>query len=269
LVPPDIPAHRIVNPFPGRLSESIRVYNKMSCSAAQIQVRAAAHLGTVYRDKHDLVSDDINLLFRMLNARPLKTDLERTGAGLALASSACMYDSLIRPRPSLIGPGPMRHVRATVKGTRIDAWIYVPGAPQPLQRRRRVPSSAVSWARCRPNGRNLGKHPRLGLLMIRSWPEMAKCSPKLATIMIGARNVSMQNRRIIGHNGPGSRSRPAVGAVTQPVTIPPRQPALFPPAVRHPHPGWQGRPLGGVAPWPARRNASEEPEGSILTPGRS
>jgi hypothetical protein len=208
-------------PAPPPRRSPARRYRRRGAAPGLGRVRAAAHFGTVYRDKHDLVSDDINLLFRMLNARPLKTDLERTGAGLALASSACMYDSLIRPRPSLIGPGPMRHVRTTVKGTRIDAWIYVPGAPQPLQRRRRVPSSAVSWAHCRPNGRNLGKHPRLGLLMIRSWPEMAKCSPKLATIMIGARNVSMQNRRIIGHNGPGSRSRPAVGAVTQPVTIRP------------------------------------------------
>jgi hypothetical protein len=134
LVPPDIPAHRIINPFPGLLSESIRVYNKMSCPAAQIQVRAAAHLGTVYRDKHDLVSDDINLLFRMLDAKPLKADLESTGAGVALAISAYVYDSLVRRRPALVGPGSLRHVKTTVKGTRMNAWIHVPGAPQPLQR---------------------------------------------------------------------------------------------------------------------------------------
>jgi hypothetical protein len=149
LVPLDIPAHRIINPFPGLLSESIRVYNKVSCPAAQIQVRAAAHIGTVYRDKHDLVSDDINLLFRMLNAKPLKTDLERTGAGLALFVSGYMYDSLVRLRPSLIGPGSLRHVRTTAKGTKINAWIHVPGAPQPLQRRRAVPVVSVSWAHCR------------------------------------------------------------------------------------------------------------------------
>jgi len=126
-VPPDIPAHRIINPFPGLLSEAIRVYNRMSCPAAQIQVRGAAHLGTVYRDKHDLVSDDINLLCRMLDARPLKTDLDSTGAGLALAISADMYDSLVRRRPALVGPGPLRHVRTTVKGTKVNAWIHVPG----------------------------------------------------------------------------------------------------------------------------------------------
>lgn len=134
LVPPDVPAHRVINPFPKQLSEAIRVYNKVSCPAAQIQVRAAAHLGTVYRDKHDLVSDDVNLVFRMLNAGPLKADLERTGAGLALAISAYMYDTLVRPRPSLVGAGTLRHVRTTVKSTKVNAWIHVPGAPQQLQR---------------------------------------------------------------------------------------------------------------------------------------
>jgi hypothetical protein len=42
-----------------------------------------------------------------------------------------MYDSLIRLRPSLIGPGPLRHVRTTVKGTKVNAWIHVPGSPCP------------------------------------------------------------------------------------------------------------------------------------------
>jgi hypothetical protein len=148
LVPPDIPAHRIINPFPGRLSESIRVYNKMSCPAAQIQVRAAAHLGCVYRDKHDLVSDDINLLCRVLDAKPLKADLESTGAGLALAISTDLYDSLVRRRPDLVSPGPLRHVRTTVKGTRINAWIHVPGAPQRLpQRAGQFGSGRLSWFR--------------------------------------------------------------------------------------------------------------------------
>jgi hypothetical protein len=72
-----------------------------------------AHLGTVYRDKRDLVSDDINLLYRMLDAKPLKTGLERTGAGLALVISADVYDALVRrrPRPSRPDPPAARSLR--------------------------------------------------------------------------------------------------------------------------------------------------------------
>jgi hypothetical protein len=69
-----------------------------------------------------------------VDAGPLKTELERTGAGLALATSAFMYDTLVRPRSSLVGPGSLRHVRTTVKGTKVNAWIHVPGAPQQLPR---------------------------------------------------------------------------------------------------------------------------------------
>ena len=36
---------------------------------------AAAHIGPVEHDGHGFVGTDINLLFRMLDARPLKTAL--------------------------------------------------------------------------------------------------------------------------------------------------------------------------------------------------
>jgi hypothetical protein len=129
VVPPDISADGIINPFPGRLSDSIRRYNRMSCPAAQIQVRAAAHLGAIYHDGHDLVSDDINLLFRMLDAEPLRAALASADVGLALAISAPMYDSVVRRHPTPVGPGLLRHVITTVKGTEVNAWIHVPGAP--------------------------------------------------------------------------------------------------------------------------------------------
>lgn len=127
VLPPDISADGIISVFPIRLSDSIRRYNLMSRPAAQIQVRAAAHLGPVYYDGHDLVSDDINLLFRILDARPLRAALASTGVGLALAISGPMYDIVVRGHPTLVGPDPPRHINTTVKGTKVNAWIYVPG----------------------------------------------------------------------------------------------------------------------------------------------
>jgi hypothetical protein len=153
LVPPDIPADGIINPFPGRLSDSIRRYNRMSCPAAQIQVRAAAHLGAIYHDGHDLVSDDLNLLFRMLDAGPLRKALASTGAGLAMAISGPMYASVVRRHPAPVGPGLLRQVNTTVKGTEVKAWIHVPGAPLRRGHERRSPAgrpgfsvpSAMCW----------------------------------------------------------------------------------------------------------------------------
>jgi hypothetical protein len=133
-VPPDVPACDIIGQFFRRLSELIRKYNRMSCPAAQIQLRSAAHLGTIYHDGHDLVSDDINLLCRMLDARPLKKELNGTGAALALAISGKMYDSLVHGPCAPPGLETFRHVYTKVKGTRISAWIHVPVGPQRLLR---------------------------------------------------------------------------------------------------------------------------------------
>jgi hypothetical protein len=136
IAPPDIPARGIIDPFPERLRALIRVHNRMSIPAARIQVRAAAHIGPVYRDDHGLVGDDINLLCRMLNAEPLHTALADSGAELVLAISEYMYDSLIRRHPSLAGQTPFRQVNTQVKGTQVNAWIHLPGVPPPLRRDR-------------------------------------------------------------------------------------------------------------------------------------
>jgi hypothetical protein len=149
-------------PAPPSRRSPARRYRRRGAAPGPGQVRAAAHFGTVYRDKHDLVSDDINLLFRMLDAKPLKADLDSTGAGLALAISADMYDSLVRRRPDLVGPGPLRHVRTTVKGTRINAWLHVPGAPQPLQRRRAVPVVSCELGTVGAGCRSAGQARRTG-----------------------------------------------------------------------------------------------------------
>jgi hypothetical protein len=136
IVPPDVPAHGLIYPFPERLRDSIRVYNRMSVPAAQIQVRAAAHIGPVYRDDHGLVGDDINLLCRMLDAKPLHTALASSGAELALAISGYMHESLVRRHPALTGQTQFSRMNTQVKGTKVNAWIHLPGVPPQLQRGR-------------------------------------------------------------------------------------------------------------------------------------
>jgi len=131
---PDILAHGIIDPFPERLRNLIGLHNRMSCPAARMQVRAAAHIGPVYRDDHGLVGDDINLLFRMLDARPLQTALSGSGAELALAISGYMYDSLVRRHPALAARAQFRQINSRVKGTRVKAWMHIPGASPVLPR---------------------------------------------------------------------------------------------------------------------------------------
>jgi hypothetical protein len=93
----------------------------MSIPAARIQVRAAAHIGAVYRDDHGLVGDDINLLCRMLDAEPLHKALASSCAELALAISEYLHNNLVRRHPALAGRIQFQQFNTRVKGTQVDA----------------------------------------------------------------------------------------------------------------------------------------------------
>ena len=129
VVPPEIACKGIIDPLPERLRGLIRRHNHVSCQAAGIQLRAAAHIGPVEHDGHGFVGSDINLLFRMLEARPLKRALAGSGAELALMVSEDVYRSLVCRCPSLVSPDAFQPVRFQVKQTRGRAWIYLPGIP--------------------------------------------------------------------------------------------------------------------------------------------
>jgi class 3 adenylate cyclase len=131
VVPPDVASKGIIDPLPERLRSLIRRHNHVSCQAAGIQLRAAAHIGPVEHDGHGFVGTDINLLFRMLEARPLRKALAGSGAELALMVSEDVYRSLVCRCPSLVSPYAFQRVRFQVKQTRGRAWIYLPGAPSP------------------------------------------------------------------------------------------------------------------------------------------
>jgi hypothetical protein len=129
IVVPGIACKGIIDPLPERLRGLIRRHNHVSCQAAGIQLRAAAHIGPVEHDDHGFVGSDINLLFRMLEARPLKRALAGSGAELALIVSDDVYRSLVCRYPSLVSPDAFQRVKFQVKYTRAWAWTYLPGAP--------------------------------------------------------------------------------------------------------------------------------------------
>ncbi len=118
----------IIDPLPERLRGLIRRHNHVSCPAAGIQLRAAAHIGPVGHDGHGFVGSDINLLFRMLEARPLKRALAGSGAELALIVSDDVYRSLVCRCPSLVSPEAFQRVKFQVKYDRAWGWTYLPGA---------------------------------------------------------------------------------------------------------------------------------------------
>jgi hypothetical protein len=128
VIPPEIPVKGLIDPLPERLRRIIRRHNHVSCAAANMQLRAAAHIGPVDHDGHGFVGTDVNFAFRMLEARPLKRLLAESGAELGLVVSDFVYGSLVRRHPSLVNPDTFRAVRFQAKNTKARAWTYLPGA---------------------------------------------------------------------------------------------------------------------------------------------
>ncbi len=129
IIPPSVPPHVIIDPLPERLRHLLRRHNRLSVAVAQIQVRAALNIGPVYRDENGYSGQDLNLLCRMLDARPLRHQLTGTGTDLALMVSARVHDTIVARRPSLADQRAFTHVRTKVRQTRIDAWLYAPDNP--------------------------------------------------------------------------------------------------------------------------------------------
>jgi hypothetical protein len=127
VVPPEIPARGLINPFPDRLRHTIRRHNRMSSEAARMRLRATVHVGPVDVDAHGLAGDDLTYLFRMLDARPLRAVLNNQESELALAVSGYVYQTMILRHPSLADPAQFTPFRSRVKRATINGWLYTPG----------------------------------------------------------------------------------------------------------------------------------------------
>jgi hypothetical protein len=127
VVPADIACTSIIDPLPERLRGLIRRHNHVSREAAEIQLRAAVHIGPVEHDGHGFISTDINHLCHMLEARSLKQALAGTGAELGLIISDYVYRNVVCRYPSRVSPDAFESIRFQVKKTRAPAWTYLPG----------------------------------------------------------------------------------------------------------------------------------------------
>jgi hypothetical protein len=144
VIPGAVGAGNVIDPLLERLRGMIRRHNRMSCFAARIQLRAAAHIGFVRHDGEGLVGDAVNHLFRLLDAPPLRQRLAASDAELAFIASDWVYESVVRRHPTLVDPGLFEPVRVRVKQTGARAWIYVPGAPARREASKAGHNSSVS-----------------------------------------------------------------------------------------------------------------------------
>jgi class 3 adenylate cyclase len=122
IVPPTVPATVLAGTVPHLLRDLIRLHNHVSAENAQIRLRAAAHVGPVYSDEHGFVGHDVNFLYRMLDAQPLRRMLLESDTDIAFVMSEYFYDNIVQSHPSLISPDSFHAISIRVKETRKRAW---------------------------------------------------------------------------------------------------------------------------------------------------
>jgi len=136
LVPPHV--HKILfsDRMPIRLAEELRRYNQHHPEQERIRLRMALHAGEVIFDNGGVVSSDVNMTFRLVDAEPLKEALRDSSGTLALIASSWFYYSVIRNSPKFREEA-YSPVLIDAKETRTVAWITIPGRLDPAGLRAR------------------------------------------------------------------------------------------------------------------------------------
>jgi hypothetical protein len=126
VIPAAVGYRGLVDRLPRLLRDLVRRQNHVCRTAAHLQLRAAAHLGPVEHDGHGFVSSDVNFLFRMLEAGPLRRALAASGAEVGMIVSDDLHRILVGRGPRQLGPDEYQLVRFQVKRARFRAWSYLP-----------------------------------------------------------------------------------------------------------------------------------------------
>jgi hypothetical protein len=125
VIPPGISGLNLVGPLPKRLRGLVRRQNHACRASAQIQLRVAAHFGLVEHDGHGFVGSDVNLLFRILDAPPLKEALAASCADMALIVSDDVYRTFVCRHRSLVSPDAFASVHFQAKDAEFQAWSHL------------------------------------------------------------------------------------------------------------------------------------------------
>jgi hypothetical protein len=125
---PALPVDRLADPLPERLRGLVRVHNRVSSREARIQLRAAAHVGPVYRDAHGYAGDAVSQLFRLLDAPRFKQSLAASGGELGFIASEYLYRNVILRHATLVDPADFQPVPVPALGPDASGWAHIPAA---------------------------------------------------------------------------------------------------------------------------------------------
>lgn len=153
----------LLGPMPARLAELLERGNTGRTVRQRFRLRVAVHAGEVHHDAHGYAGYDVNLAFRLVDARPLREAMEHSAAAVGLVVSEGVHDGVLRHGYGGLDAAAFERVRVQVKSVDVVGWVqlFAGGAvlPVPRQAARSVPATEPDGG----NGDVLGEAAGLGL----------------------------------------------------------------------------------------------------------
>jgi hypothetical protein len=132
----------LLGPMPARLAELLEHGNVGRTPRQRFRLRVVVHAGEVHHDAHGYAGYDVNLAFRLVDARPLREAMELSAAAVGLIVSEGVHDGVLRHGYGGLDAAAFEQVRVQEKSADVPGWIqlFAGGAilPVPAQVARMV-----------------------------------------------------------------------------------------------------------------------------------
>jgi len=124
--------------MPARLAELLERGNVGRSARQRFRLRVVVHAGEVHHDAHGYAGYDVNLAFRLVDARPLREAMEHSTAAVGLIVSEGVHDGVLRHGYGGLDAAAYEQVRVQVKSADVPGWIQLVGCGVILPVPRRV-----------------------------------------------------------------------------------------------------------------------------------
>ncbi|MFI0480853.1 hypothetical protein [Actinomadura sp. 9N215] len=131
VLPPGIAVEVLVGRFVRELNFGLRARNRVASAAARTRMRLAIHHGPVAEAANGYSGSAPVVVTRLCDAGPLRDALDAAGVDLGVIVSAFVFRGSIEAGMTSLDPAHLRRVRLHGLGDDSDAWLWLPGGPDP------------------------------------------------------------------------------------------------------------------------------------------
>jgi hypothetical protein len=117
----------LLGPMPARLAELLERGNTGRSARQRFRLRVVVHAGEVHHDAHGYAGYDVNLAFRLVDARPLREAMEHSTAAVGLIVSEGVHDGVLRHGYGGLDAAAYEQVRVQAKSADVPGWIQLFG----------------------------------------------------------------------------------------------------------------------------------------------